>query len=69
MGVEKQVVRQGNGVTFPKKHDEVAMEYTGSTALSISLAEISRTIQAGSTTKIRRTKRELSEHYQRFWNG
>jgi hypothetical protein len=38
MGVEKQVLKQGNGVIFPKKHDEVAMEYTGSTALSIPVA-------------------------------
>ncbi|KAL5394535.1 Fork head 1 [Paraphaeosphaeria minitans] len=29
MGVEKQVINEGDGVTFPKKHDEVAMEYTG----------------------------------------
>ncbi|ORY09528.1 hypothetical protein BCR34DRAFT_370263 [Clohesyomyces aquaticus] len=29
MGVEKQVLRAGNGVDFPKKHDEVSMEYTG----------------------------------------
>ncbi|KAF9734704.1 peptidyl-prolyl cis-trans isomerase [Paraphaeosphaeria minitans] len=35
MGVEKQVINEGDGVTFPKKHDEVAMEYTGSTASPI----------------------------------
>jgi len=29
MGVEKEVLSPGNGVDFPKKHDEVAMEYTG----------------------------------------
>ncbi|KAF2437933.1 peptidyl-prolyl cis-trans isomerase [Karstenula rhodostoma CBS 690.94] len=29
MGVEKQILKEGDGVTFPKKHDEVAMEYTG----------------------------------------
>ena len=29
MGVEKQVIRSGNGVDIPKKHDEVSMEYTG----------------------------------------
>jgi FK506-binding protein 1 len=31
MGVDKQVLRSGNGVDFPKKHDEVSMEYTGNT--------------------------------------
>lgn len=30
MGVEKQVIKEGDGTTFPKKHDEVSMEYTGS---------------------------------------
>ncbi|KAF1980063.1 FKBP-like protein [Bimuria novae-zelandiae CBS 107.79] len=28
MGIEKQVIREGNGVC-PQKHDEVSMEYTG----------------------------------------
>jgi hypothetical protein len=31
MGVEKLVIRPGNGIDFPKKHDEVSMEYTGKT--------------------------------------
>lgn len=34
MGVEKIVLRRGNGNDVPKKHDEVSMEYTGSTGLS-----------------------------------
>jgi hypothetical protein len=29
MGVQKQVIRSGNGDDFPKKYDEVTMEYTG----------------------------------------
>ncbi|KAF2637470.1 peptidyl-prolyl cis-trans isomerase [Massarina eburnea CBS 473.64] len=29
MGVEKKILVEGNGVDFPKKHDEVSMEYTG----------------------------------------
>ncbi|KAH7070942.1 hypothetical protein FB567DRAFT_455616 [Paraphoma chrysanthemicola] len=29
MGVEKVVLRRGNGIDVPKKHDEVSMEYTG----------------------------------------
>jgi hypothetical protein len=29
MTVEKQTTQQGNGVDFPKKHDEVSLEYTG----------------------------------------
>ena len=29
MGVEKLVIRPGNGTDYPKKHDEVSMEYTG----------------------------------------
>jgi FK506-binding protein 1 len=34
MGVEKVVVKPGNGMDYPKKHDEVSMEYTGSTNIS-----------------------------------
>jgi FK506-binding protein 1 len=30
MGVQKQLIREGNGRDFPKKNDEVSMEYTGS---------------------------------------
>ncbi|CAI6337541.1 unnamed protein product [Periconia digitata] len=29
MGVKKNVLRSGNGQIYPKKHDEIAMEYTG----------------------------------------
>ncbi|KAF2705607.1 peptidyl-prolyl cis-trans isomerase [Pleomassaria siparia CBS 279.74] len=29
MGVRKVVLKSGNGTDFPKKHDEVSMEYTG----------------------------------------
>ncbi|KAF1830042.1 peptidyl-prolyl cis-trans isomerase [Decorospora gaudefroyi] len=29
MGVEKIIVSPGNGIDYPKKHDEVSMEYTG----------------------------------------
>jgi FK506-binding protein 1 len=29
MGVEKVVLKRGNGCDVPKKHDEVSMEYTG----------------------------------------
>jgi FK506-binding protein 1 len=29
MGVEKIMLKPGDGVTTPKKHDEVSMEYTG----------------------------------------
>ncbi|KAF2180512.1 peptidyl-prolyl cis-trans isomerase [Zopfia rhizophila CBS 207.26] len=29
MGVEKQVLKAGDGVNFPKKNDDVSMEYTG----------------------------------------
>lgn len=32
MGVEKQILKEGDGATFPKKHDEVAIEYTGRVA-------------------------------------
>ncbi|CAO2652773.1 Nn.00g021840.m01.CDS01 [Neocucurbitaria sp. VM-36] len=28
MGVEKVVLKEGNGCDIPKKHDEVSMEYT-----------------------------------------
>jgi hypothetical protein len=29
MGVEKQVIRAGNGVDMPEKNDEVSIAYTG----------------------------------------
>ncbi|KAH7382513.1 hypothetical protein DE146DRAFT_230045 [Phaeosphaeria sp. MPI-PUGE-AT-0046c] len=29
MGVWKVMLKRGNGIDFPKKHDEVSMEYTG----------------------------------------
>lgn len=29
MGVEKKLIREGDGTTIPKKNDLVAMEYTG----------------------------------------
>ena len=29
MGVEKTIIKPGNGVDRPKKGDEVSMEYTG----------------------------------------
>ena len=33
MGVEKVIIRPGNGTDYPKKNDEVSVEYTGSTAV------------------------------------
>jgi FK506-binding protein 1 len=30
MGVEKLLIKPGNGIDYPKKHDEVSMEYTTS---------------------------------------
>ena len=33
MGVEKVLVRPGNGTDFPKKNDEVSVEYTGTTII------------------------------------
>lgn len=32
MGVKKIMLRRGNGIDIPKKHDEVSMEYTGKCA-------------------------------------
>jgi len=29
MGVDKRIIKEGNGVDFPKKNDVVTMEYTG----------------------------------------
>jgi len=29
MGVEKIILKKGNGIDIPRKHDEVSMEYTG----------------------------------------
>ena len=29
MGVEKEIITEGNGVDYPKKGDKVAMQYTG----------------------------------------
>jgi FK506-binding protein 1 len=36
MGVKKVVLRHGNGIDIPKKHDEVSMEYTGSTIFHLA---------------------------------
>jgi FK506-binding protein 1 len=29
MGVQKTILKKGNGIDVPKRHDEVSMEYTG----------------------------------------
>jgi FK506-binding protein 1 len=29
MGVEKKIIKEGNGIDFPKANDLVTMEYTG----------------------------------------
>lgn len=29
MGVERKVIKEGNGVDFPKKNDNVTIDYTG----------------------------------------
>jgi FK506-binding protein 1 len=46
MGVEKAVLRRGNGTDVPKKHDEVAIEYTGHTLISLAKSSC-LTIPAG----------------------
>lgn len=63
MGVEKQILKPGNGVDVPKKHDEVSMEYTGNTALlPVTRPAVSQSVQVGSTTKRRQTSKATSEH-------
>ena len=32
MGVEKEVIKEGDGKTFPKKGDDLQMHYTGTLA-------------------------------------
>jgi hypothetical protein len=38
MGVQKEVLKRGNETDFPKKHDEVCMEYTGKLRLYVLIA-------------------------------
>lgn len=60
MGVQKKVLKQGNGVDLPKKHDEVSMEYTGTPPHV--LAALAHPLQDGSTTRARWTTRAPSKH-------
>lgn len=65
MGVEKAVLRRGNGTDIPKKHDEVAIEYTGSTIFSRAKTSLTK-LQDGSTTtthQIRKANSELHHHH------
>jgi hypothetical protein len=60
MGVEKIMLKPGDGVTTPKKHDEVSMEYTGSPTISSPSSSLTH-IQAGSTTSMHQTRRAFGE--------
>lgn len=61
MGVEKIMLRRGNGVDIPKKHDEVSMEYTGSSSNPIAQTQSSTFMQDGFTTTMRQTTKASSE--------
>jgi FK506-binding protein 1 len=43
MGVEKIILKPGDGITTPKKHDEVSMEYTGNPTLYQIQTQLSHT--------------------------
>lgn len=62
MGVEKVVIKPGNGCDVPKKHDEVSMEYTGSTTLSRAKADVSPNLQVGYIATTHQTTRAPSEY-------
>jgi hypothetical protein len=64
MGVEKIMLKPGDGVTTPKKHDEVSMEYTGSPTISSPSSSLTH-IQAGSTTSMHQTRRAIGERTHR----
>jgi hypothetical protein len=55
MGVEKIVLKRGNGCDVPKKHDEVSMEYTGKQIpFSTELRQhVLMNLQDGSTMRAR----------------
>jgi hypothetical protein len=61
MGVEKIMLRRGNGIDVPKKHDEVSMEYTGSSSNPIAQAQGSSFMQGGFTTTMLQTAKANSE--------
>jgi hypothetical protein len=64
MGVEKCVLRRGNGIDVPKKHDEVAMEYTGYTISSPTKLLCLTKLQAGFTTTNSQTRKASSEYHE-----
>lgn len=49
MGVQKIIIKPGNGIDYPKKNDEVSMEYTGNTSVATCCSR-SHKQQAGSLT-------------------
>lgn len=62
MGVVKEVIKPGNGCDIPKKHDEVSMEYTGSTTISRARADVSPNLQVGYIATMHQTTRAHSEY-------
>jgi hypothetical protein len=60
MGVEKTVLKRGNGTDVPKKHDEVSMEYTGSTDFAHAKKQGSQDLQDGFTATTRRIRKANS---------
>jgi hypothetical protein len=61
MGVDKVILKRGNGTDTPKKHDEVSMEYTGSTDFAHAKEYGSQDLQDGFTTTKRRIRRASSK--------
>jgi hypothetical protein len=71
MGVEKAILKPGNGIDIPKKHDEVSMEYTGSTTVHVPRQHVLHNWQDGSIPKMRPKTRANSESlsYTKMCNG
>jgi hypothetical protein len=63
MGVEKVVIRSGNGTDYAKKHDEVAVEYTGKYNLLKAQDNPEQHLQDGSSTRTHRTSKARGKPY------
>ncbi|KAJ4362995.1 hypothetical protein N0V83_010112 [Neocucurbitaria cava] len=62
MGVEKVVLKEGNGLDIPKKHDEVSIEYTGSSNSSRAKLHVSPNLQVGCLTRQQRITKATSAY-------
>jgi len=73
-GVTKEVTKGGDNTNFPEKGDEVTMEYTGTDPLppvhvTVGPVSDSDVTQAGSMTKMPKTRKENSKKLHRYIRG